>query len=80
MTRETTMTSETVPATNPMRGKSLDEFLEYLPLFAGVVSGGERMKGATDAELQAWAYGIEDTVEHVRRLIREWKEATNDGQ
>jgi hypothetical protein len=56
-----------------MSDKTIDQFLDQLPALAGVVSGGERMKGRSDAEIQAWAWGIEDTTAAVKRLIDEWR-------
>jgi len=55
----------------------LGNFLDHLPLRASIVCGGERMRNASDAELQAWAWGIEDAQESVRRLIEEWKAKSN---
>lgn len=58
---------------HPLKGKSIEEFLECLPLIVSIVSDGGRLKGGTDDELQAWGWGIEDTTEHLKFLISEWK-------
>jgi hypothetical protein len=60
---------------DPLKGMPMERLLERLPLFASVVHGGERLKGADDATLQGWSWGIEDTLESVRQLIADWKAA-----
>jgi hypothetical protein len=57
-----------------LRGLTVDQFLERLPLYASCVSRAT-LKDATDPELQAWAWGIEDVTENVKRLVAEWKQA-----
>ena len=55
------------------RQANTDKFLEFLPTVASVVSGGERMKGRSDAELQTWAWGIEDVLRNLEQLIADRK-------
>lgn len=58
-----------------MEKTTLDAFLDTLPMRASVVSGGHRMMGKSDAELQAWAWGVEDAVTAIKELIADWKTA-----
>ena len=66
------------PNPAPMAGWPVERLLDALPLLAGV-RGGKRMKGASDAELDAWAHGISGAAENVREIIADWRKAnTND--
>ena len=61
------------PDRNPTT--AIDAFLDTLPVRASVVSGGSRMMGKSDAELQAWSWGVEDAVTAMKELIADWKTA-----
>lgn len=70
-------TDKTAPALNPLPGRSIDQFLETLPIFATIMHGGERMRGASDEMLQGWAWGIQDVEDNIKRLIAEWRAANS---
>lgn len=72
-----TDTPATTSVENPVASMSLDHFLDMLPIFATIVTGGQRMRGASDEALQAWGWGIEDTQNNIRRLIAEWRTAND---
>jgi hypothetical protein len=59
--------------------ETIDQFLDRLATSASCVCGGERMRGASDKELQAWAFGIEDVRANVERLIAEWRTGEASG-
>lgn len=61
-----------ITAVDPITDMPFGKFLEMLPILSTVVCGGERMRGKSDAELQAWAWGIEDTGAACGELIRRW--------
>lgn len=58
-----------------LKGIPIETFLDHLPILAGCCVGRKLSKEASDGELQAWAWGIEDATENVRVLIRQWREA-----
>lgn len=64
---------QTAEEDRPLTDWPLDKFLDRLPLFASIVCGGERMRGASDEMLQAWAWGIEDATKHAEQLIAQWR-------
>lgn len=75
-------TDDNLPTVAEVRGilkdyppTTLDTFLDTLPARASVVCGGERIRDKSDAQLQAWAWGVEDAIEAVKELIADWRSA-----
>lgn len=63
------------PTTDRFTGWSVDKLLDMLPLLCTCVSDKKRLGNASDAELQAWVWGIEGAAEQVQQIITRWRAA-----